>query len=129
MMIGLFFFLPLYCARVRVLHRLYFPCLYDIKYLMKSCENLRGGLQQLSDQLKVRHCVGGTCVCVRVCLCVCVCVCVCARMCERVSVCGGGVELLILSTPHTLIVLHGLTFMTIEEHRVVTGVSIISLKQ
>eukprot|EP01027_Heterolobosea_sp_BB2_P016543 GEZU01023544.1.p1 GENE.GEZU01023544.1~~GEZU01023544.1.p1 ORF type:complete len:270 (-),score=10.66 GEZU01023544.1:236-1045(-) len=29
----------------------YFPCIYDIKYLMKSCENLRGGLNQLAEDL------------------------------------------------------------------------------
>lgn len=31
----------------------YFPNLYDIKYLMKSVESLRGGLSQLADDLKV----------------------------------------------------------------------------
>ena len=33
---------------------LYFPCIYDIKYLMKSCKNLRGGLQEVADTLAVR---------------------------------------------------------------------------
>jgi CCR4-NOT transcription complex subunit 7/8 len=32
---------------------LYFPTLYDIKYLMKSCENLQGGLQKVADQLQL----------------------------------------------------------------------------
>jgi len=32
--------------------RTYFPCIYDIKYLMKSCDNLKGGLQKVADQLK-----------------------------------------------------------------------------
>lgn len=31
----------------------YFPCVYDIKYLMKSCESLKGGLQKVADDLKV----------------------------------------------------------------------------
>lgn len=26
----------------------YFPCVYDVKYLMKSCKNLKGGLQEVS---------------------------------------------------------------------------------
>ncbi|KAL7749030.1 CCR4-NOT core DEDD RNase subunit [Sorochytrium milnesiophthora] len=33
----------------------FFPCIYDIKYLMKSCKNLKGGLQDLADDLKVRR--------------------------------------------------------------------------
>lgn len=33
--------------------RLYFPCIYDIKYLMKSCKTLKGGLQDVADELKV----------------------------------------------------------------------------
>jgi len=33
----------------------YFPCVYDIKYLMKSCENLKGGLQKVADQLQVER--------------------------------------------------------------------------
>lgn len=32
---------------------IYFPCIYDIKYLMKSCKNLKGGLQDVADDLKV----------------------------------------------------------------------------
>ena len=31
----------------------YFPCVYDIKYLMRSCKNLRGGLSDLADDLQV----------------------------------------------------------------------------
>jgi len=31
----------------------YFPCIYDIKYLMKSCKNLKGGLQDIADDLQV----------------------------------------------------------------------------
>eukprot|EP00128_Syssomonas_multiformis_P002254 Colp12_sorted_trinity150504_noHs@8337 len=34
---------------------LYFPCIYDIKYLMKSCKNLKGGLQDVADDLKVER--------------------------------------------------------------------------
>ena len=29
--------------------RLYFPNVYDVKYLMKSCKNLKGGLQEVSN--------------------------------------------------------------------------------
>jgi CCR4-NOT transcription complex subunit 7/8 len=32
--------------------RLYFPAVYDIKYLMKSCKNLKGGLQDVADDLQ-----------------------------------------------------------------------------
>ena len=28
--------------------RMYFPTMYDVKYLMKSCKNLKGGLQEVS---------------------------------------------------------------------------------
>lgn len=31
----------------------YFPFVYDIKYLMKSCETLKGGLNQLAEDLKI----------------------------------------------------------------------------
>ncbi len=31
----------------------FFPKIYDVKYLMKSCRNLKGGLQEVADQLKV----------------------------------------------------------------------------
>lgn len=36
--------------------RTYFPCIYDIKYLMKSCKNLKGGLQELANDLDVSGC-------------------------------------------------------------------------
>jgi hypothetical protein len=31
----------------------YFPCIYDIKYLMKSCKSLKGGLNELASDLEV----------------------------------------------------------------------------
>lgn len=31
----------------------YFPSIYDIKYLMKSCKTLKGGLQDVADALQV----------------------------------------------------------------------------
>ena len=34
---------------------MYFPCVYDIKYMMKSCKNLKGGLQDVADDLKVER--------------------------------------------------------------------------
>lgn len=33
----------------------YFPCIYDIKYLMKSCKNLKGGLNDLAEMLEVER--------------------------------------------------------------------------
>lgn len=33
--------------------RTYFPCIYDVKYLMRSCEHLRGGLSKLAEMLEV----------------------------------------------------------------------------
>ncbi|KAI8907217.1 ribonuclease H-like domain-containing protein [Gorgonomyces haynaldii] len=33
--------------------RLYFPCIYDIKFMMKSCKNLKGGLQEVADELQI----------------------------------------------------------------------------
>ncbi|KAJ1559670.1 CCR4-NOT transcription complex subunit 7 [Nowakowskiella sp. JEL0078] len=33
--------------------KIYFPCIYDIKFLMKSCKNLKGGLQDVADDLQV----------------------------------------------------------------------------
>ena len=33
--------------------RIYFPNIYDVKYLMKSCKNLKGGLQEVADELEV----------------------------------------------------------------------------
>lgn len=35
--------------------KIYFPNIYDVKYLMKSCKNLKGGLQEVADQLEVSH--------------------------------------------------------------------------
>lgn len=35
--------------------RLYFPTVYDVKYLMKSCKNLKGGLQEVADQLELER--------------------------------------------------------------------------
>jgi len=37
--------------------RLYFPVVYDVKYLMKSCENLKGGLQKTAEDLQVERIV------------------------------------------------------------------------
>ncbi|XP_071846451.1 CCR4-NOT transcription complex subunit 7-like [Apostichopus japonicus] len=37
--------------------RIYFPRIYDIKYLMKSCKDLKGGLQEVADILQI-HRVG-----------------------------------------------------------------------
>jgi len=34
---------------------IYFPKIYDIKYLMKSCKNLKGGLQEVADTLEVER--------------------------------------------------------------------------
>jgi CCR4-NOT transcription complex subunit 7/8 len=33
--------------------RQWFPCIYDIKYLMRSCKTLKGGLQDVADDLQV----------------------------------------------------------------------------
>ncbi|XP_067944811.1 CCR4-NOT transcription complex subunit 7-like [Watersipora subatra] len=35
------------------LNKIFFPNIYDVKYLMKSCKNLHGGLQEVSDQLEL----------------------------------------------------------------------------
>jgi len=35
--------------------KLYFPNIYDVKYLMKSCKNLKGGLQEVADMLEVQR--------------------------------------------------------------------------
>ena len=34
---------------------LFFPNRFDIKYLMKSCKNLKGGLQDVADDLNVER--------------------------------------------------------------------------
>lgn len=33
--------------------RLYFPVIYDVKHLMRSCKSLKGGLQEVSEQLEI----------------------------------------------------------------------------
>lgn len=33
----------------------YFPNVYDVKYLMKSCKNLKGGLQEVANELDVHR--------------------------------------------------------------------------
>ena len=35
--------------------KLYFPRIFDMKYMMKSCESLRGGLQQVCDDLHTKR--------------------------------------------------------------------------
>ena len=35
--------------------KLFFPCFYDIKYLMKACEGLKGGLNKLAEDLEVER--------------------------------------------------------------------------
>ncbi|XP_075214382.1 CCR4-NOT transcription complex subunit Pop2 isoform X1 [Lycorma delicatula] len=35
--------------------RIYFPTIYDVKYLMKSCKNLKGGLQEVAEQLDLQR--------------------------------------------------------------------------
>jgi len=35
--------------------RLYFPRVYDVKYLMKSCKSLKGGLQEVSELLELER--------------------------------------------------------------------------
>lgn len=35
--------------------KLYFPTVFDIKYLMKSCKQLQGGLQDIADQMKIKR--------------------------------------------------------------------------
>jgi CCR4-NOT transcription complex subunit 7/8 len=34
---------------------IYFPCIYDIKYLMKGCKSLKGGLQDVANDLSVER--------------------------------------------------------------------------
>lgn len=33
--------------------KIYFPNIYDVKYLMKSCKSLKGGLQEVAELLEV----------------------------------------------------------------------------
>jgi len=35
--------------------KLFFPNIYDVKYLMKSCKNLKGGLQEVSEILELER--------------------------------------------------------------------------
>ncbi|VDO96582.1 unnamed protein product [Soboliphyme baturini] len=35
--------------------QLFFPVIYDVKYLMKSTKNLKGGLQEVADLLKIER--------------------------------------------------------------------------
>lgn len=35
--------------------KLYFPNIYDVKYLMKSCKSLKGGLQEVAELLEVKY--------------------------------------------------------------------------
>ncbi len=35
--------------------KLYFPCIYDIKFLMKFCDSLHGGLNKLAEVLEVER--------------------------------------------------------------------------
>lgn len=37
------------------LMKIYFPNIYDVKYLMKSCKNLKGGLQEVAEQLEIER--------------------------------------------------------------------------
>jgi len=47
--------LPLDEPEFFTLVRTYFPCIYDIKYIMKSCKNLKGGLSELADDLNIKR--------------------------------------------------------------------------
>jgi CCR4-NOT transcription complex subunit 7/8 len=38
----------------KLLHQ-FFPCLYDIKFIMKGCKILRGGLQEVADNLDIQR--------------------------------------------------------------------------
>lgn len=35
--------------------KIFFPNIYDVKYLMKSCKNLKGGLQEVAEQLEIQR--------------------------------------------------------------------------
>jgi CCR4-NOT transcription complex subunit 7/8 len=37
--------------------QMWFPTVYDIKYMMRASNNLKGGLQQVADDLGVRNSV------------------------------------------------------------------------
>ena len=49
-----------WCTRASLMHavlhmQIYFPTVYDIKYLMKFCDNLHGGLNKLAEVLQVER--------------------------------------------------------------------------
>lgn len=35
--------------------KIFFPTIYDVKYLMKSCKNLKGGLEEVAKQLEIER--------------------------------------------------------------------------
>jgi CCR4-NOT transcription complex subunit 7/8 len=39
----------------RIKLKTFFPSLYDIKYLMKSCRNLKGGLQDIAEEMGIHR--------------------------------------------------------------------------
>jgi hypothetical protein len=43
------------CPYADWLLQIYFPTVYDIKYLMKFCDNLHGGLNKLAESLEVNR--------------------------------------------------------------------------
>ena len=45
--------LPVEEAEFRQFLNKFFPSLYDIKFLMKSCKGLKGGLQDIADELGI----------------------------------------------------------------------------
>ncbi|KAI5854690.1 ribonuclease H-like domain-containing protein [Tricharina praecox] len=45
--------LPKEEADFRIKLKTFFPSLYDIKYLMKSCRNLKGGLQDIAEEMGI----------------------------------------------------------------------------
>lgn len=47
--------LPKEEADFRVKLKTFFPSLYDIKYLMKSCRNLKGGLQDIAEEMGIQR--------------------------------------------------------------------------
>ncbi|KAI5819922.1 ribonuclease H-like domain-containing protein [Pyronema omphalodes] len=47
--------LPKEEANFRTKLRTFFPSLYDIKFLMKSCRNLKGGLQDIADEMGIQR--------------------------------------------------------------------------
>lgn len=46
-------FLPDNDTQFFELIKIYFPVVYDVKYLMRSCKSLKGGLQDVADDLRV----------------------------------------------------------------------------